>query len=117
MLDQDAFYLDWTDPHAADLQHVIGPSGVPEISVFILVILVAGSDPMSFNRVLSLFVLVPVISPNRVSSNQQIARLPLRHRTVIVVRDSGFESGDYRAAGARAHSSRTIGDHHVQSLG
>ena len=47
MPDERRLDLDRRDPLAADLEHVVGAAAVPEVAVGILVILVAGLDPVS----------------------------------------------------------------------
>src|SRR5882724_9253981 len=117
MLDQHALNLNGADPHAAHFQHVVGSSRVPKISVFILIVLVAGSDPMALNCVFSLLMLIPIVSTGRVGLNQKIADFALHNRPVVVVHDSGLEPGNNLSTGARSRSRRDIGDDHVQRFG
>src|SRR2546426_8167535 len=56
VLDQRGLDLDRRDPDTADLQHVIGAAGVPEVTVLVLPILVAGLDPRTEERLLGLVV-------------------------------------------------------------
>ena len=80
VLDERALDLDRRDPDAADLQHVVGAAGVPEVAVGVLVVLVAGLDPVAEERLLGLLVLVPVVGHGRVALDAQVADLALRHR-------------------------------------
>lgn len=57
MLAEHAFDLDRAYPDPADLDHVVGSAGIPEISVFILMVFVAGAEPVAGDRGLRLFVL------------------------------------------------------------
>src|SRR5579872_1811573 len=43
MLAQHAFDLDRTHPNSAYFDHVVGSAGIPEISVFVLMVFVAGT--------------------------------------------------------------------------
>ena len=117
MLTQYALDLHRTDPHATDFKHVISASGVPEIAAFILVVLVPGSDPMTLDCVLSLFVLVPIAGTSGVGLHEQIANLSLGNALVVVVHDPGLEPGNDLPTGAGPHRSWNIGNHHVQCLG
>src|SRR5262249_10461636 len=98
MFDQHALNLYWTDPYAAALQHVVGASGIPEEAVGILVILVAGADPVAFDGVLGALVLVPVEGTGAVGFHQKIADIALLHGLIIFIDDASFVAGDDLAA-------------------
>ena len=76
--DQRVLDFDRADPQAADLEHVVGAPGVPVEPVGVLRVLVAGADPVPFDRVLGLLVLVPVAGADRIAADPQVADLARR---------------------------------------
>ena len=94
VLEQRVFDFRGADPDAADLQHVVGAAGKPEEAVLVLPVLVAGPDPVAGNRVLRLFVPVPVKRTRRVALDQQIADLARRDRAAVLVDEPRLVAGD-----------------------
>src|SRR5579863_244046 len=117
MLNQNPFDFDGADPHTADLDHVVGAPGIPEISVGILMVFIAGPDPMTGDGVLRFLVLVPIAGAGGIGFHKQVADLALRYRLVLVIDDPGFEARNDFPAGAWAYGARSVRDHHVQRLG
>src|SRR5438552_6738134 len=90
MLDQGVFDLDWTDPDTAHFEHVVAPPGVPQISVSIRVVFVAGTDPLTGDGLAGLVESVPVAGARGVALDQQVANLAVRHGQTSVVHDLRF---------------------------
>ena len=90
MFHQRVLDLDRADPDAADLQHVIGPPGVPVVAIGVARELIAGPDPMALDCVLGPFVLVPVIGAGAVALDQQVADDLVRDLVARVVNDPGL---------------------------
>src|SRR5262245_2714074 len=116
MAHQRRFHLDGRDPDAADLQHVIGASAVPEVAVLVLVILVARLDPCAEERLLGLVVLVPVVRHRGVAFDAQVADLAARDRPALVVDDRELVAGYGQARRAGARPPRAVRDEDVPDL-
>src|SRR5262249_54532529 len=108
--------LDGRDPDTADLQHVIGAAGVPEVTVLVLPILVSGLDPRTEERLLGPVVLVPVEGHRGVALDAQIADLAPRHRPAVVVHDRRLIAGHGHPRGARPNLIRTVREKDVKDL-
>src|SRR5216684_2887909 len=87
MLDQRVFDFDRTDPDAANLEHVVAAAGVPQKAVLVFGVLVASTDPLAFDGVARLVVLVPVARTRGVALNEQVADFADRHRLTVIVED------------------------------
>src|ERR1700758_2466255 len=108
MLDENALDFDGTNPDAAHFNHVVRASGIPEISLCILVILIPGAQPMAGNSLLRFFVLVPITGAGGIGFDEQIADLALSNRLIVVVDDFGVEAGNKFSAGTGPHSVRRV---------
>ena len=116
MLQQEVFDFRWTDPDAADLQHVVRAPGEPEEAVLVLLVLIAGPDPVAGDRVLRLFVLIPVERTRRVSLDDQIAELAPGNLAPVLVDEARFVAGDRDSARAGTHAPGLVRDEDVQDL-
>src|SRR5580698_6429879 len=114
----EEFILDFNraDPGSADFQHVIGAAAVPEVSVGILIIAVAGAKPIAGDGVFGFFVLVPIASARGVGLDDEVPHRSGRDGLIIFIDDAGFESWNDGAAGTRLHGAGTVRDEHVKSF-
>src|SRR5258705_2236981 len=117
MFDEGILHFDGTHPDAADFQHVVRAPRVPAITLRILVVLVAGSNPAAFDRRLGFLVLVPVARTRRVAADQQVPDLSGGHIPVLFVDDARLVAVEDPAARPRTHVARTIGAEAVENLG
>src|SRR5208337_4820793 len=85
-------------PLPRDFQHVVGAARVPKVAIGILVVLVAGTDPVAFDGLLGLLVFVPVVGAGAVAADDQAAGLAYADRLIVLVEDFGFVSGDHLPA-------------------
>ncbi len=69
MRDQSAFYFSGAEPKAVHFEEIVGPAGLPEKSIFILTVFVAGAEPSFDERVLCFFGLIPVAGAERSESH------------------------------------------------
>src|SRR6516164_1759080 len=113
MLQENALDFYGTHPNTADFQHVIRASGIPEVAVVVLIVFVTGANPMAFDGVLGLLVLVPVISADRVGLHDQIANLSWRKLSIVVIDNASLETGYHLSTRAGTHMAGTVGDHHM----
>src|SRR6478672_1593893 len=81
--------LYWTHPQTADLEHVVRPARVPEVTVGVLRVLVAGADPAALDRLVGLLGLVPVARARRLAVDPQVADLAAPDRLATIVDQPG----------------------------
>src|SRR5439155_2334861 len=117
VFNQGVLDLDRAHPDPTDLQHVIRAAGIPVIALGITVELVAGSDPVPFDRVLGPLVLVPVIGAGAVAFDQQVADGPVRYIIARLVDDPRLVSRHELAACAGADAAGPIRDEDMEDLG
>src|SRR2546425_5563003 len=82
----------------------------------VLVVLVAGLDPLTEERLLGLLVLVPVVRHRRVALDADVADLAARHGRAVVVHDGELVARHRHAGRARARVAGTIRDEDVADL-
>src|SRR5205823_7437613 len=109
-------HLDRRDPDAPDLQHVVGATAEPEVTVLVLEVLVAGLDPGTEERLLRLLVLVPVVGHDRVALDAQVPDLAGGHRPPLVVHDDRLVAGHGQARRARPRRTGAVRDEDVEDL-
>ena len=85
MLQQVMFDLRRAHPDASYLQHVVGAPGEPKEALGVLAVLVPGPNPMSADRVLRLFVAVPIEGTGRIAAHDEVAQLAGRNGLVVFV--------------------------------
>src|SRR4030095_5385519 len=83
---------------------VVAAPAVPEVAVGVLVVLVPGLDPVPYEGVLRLLVLVPVVGPRGGGLDAEIADPPGGHRTAVVVHHHRLVPRHHLAGGARPGS-------------
>src|SRR5205823_974627 len=105
--DERILHFDGRDPDAANFQHIVASTAVPEV-VLVLVVFVTRLDPRPEERVLRLLVAIPIVRHRRVPLDAKISDLPARHGPTSLIDDNGLISGDRRAGGSRLHMPRTI---------
>src|SRR5207245_6527378 len=110
-------HLDRGNPLAGDLEHVVGPAGVPEEAVAVTDVFITGADPIALDGPLGLLVLVPVVGTGGIAFDQQVADLAVRHPPIDVVHYPGFVPGHEGPAAARPDLPRAVGDEDVQHFG
>src|SRR5207248_635993 len=98
-------------------EHVVAAAGVPQKSVRILNVLVAGAYPSSEDGVSGPIVLVPVAGADGVALDQQVANIANRHGLTVVVQDPGLVAGHWFARRTGTDGARLVGDEDVQDLG
>ena len=89
---------------------------MPEKSVLILTIFVAGAKPVADESVLCLFGLIPIASAEGIALYPEVADLVGRGWAPGFVGDFRLEAGKDFAAGARFYFAGTIGDNHVEAF-
>src|SRR5439155_23841387 len=117
MLGERALDLRRRHPHAARLDHVVGPTGVPEVAIHISLVLVAGAHPFPLDGLLGALVLVPIARARAIPLDDQVAHLANRHWTAGVVHELRLVARDERAARAGAHLAAAVRDEGVAHLG
>src|SRR5579883_2299182 len=117
MGDQRGLDLDGRNPLAADLEHVVRAPGVPVVAIGILVILIAGMNPVPGDGIFGLLMLVPIIGRDAVPANQQIANLALLHRVAVLIGNQGLVAGNQLAGAAGTDLVGPIADKDMQNLG
>src|SRR5207245_8854312 len=90
VFDQSVLDLHRTDPDAAHLKHVVGTSRIPVVAVGVARELVAGPDPVAFNRVLGSLMLVPVIGADAVAPDEKVADGAVRDVIAGLIDDPGL---------------------------
>ncbi len=99
------------------LEEIVGAAGVPEKSVLILTIFVAGAKPLVHEGVFCFFGLVPIASAEGIAFDPQIADFIGSCGAAGFVGDFCFEAGKDFAAGAGFYFAGTVGDDHVETFG
>ena len=99
-----------------DFEEVVGAASVPEKSIFILTILVAGAKPLVNNSVFCFFGLVPVTGAEGITLDPEVADFVCGGGSAGFVGDFCFEARKDFAAGAGLHFAGTIGNDHVQAF-
>ena len=117
MGDQRAFDFRGAEPAAIHFESIVGAARVPEISVGILMIFVAGAEPGTVECGVSFFGLIPIAGANGIALDQQISNFAGSDFLAVLVDDFCFIAGNELAAGARARFARTISDDHLQGFG
>src|SRR5262249_3455104 len=105
------------DPQSANLQHVVRSAGVPEVAVLVYRVFVPRADPVPFDRVLRLLVLIPVTGADGVAADPEIADLAGRHRCAAVVEKPRVVAVDILAARSGTDGAGTVRNEHVQPFG
>src|SRR5580765_2662068 len=116
MRDQSALDFRGTQPKSVNLEEIVGTSGIPKIALFILIVFVAGAEPVADKSFLRFFVFVPVARAGGVSLNQEIANFVGSDGVSVFVDDCGFVTWDKFSARTRPCFAGAIGDDHLQSL-
>src|SRR5262249_43250123 len=114
---EGALDLRRTHPLATDLEHVVGSPRVPVVAVLVDGVLVAGPQPMAFEGVLRLLVLVPVAGAGRVAADPQVPDFAAWYRDGGVIEDARVVATDDLAAGPGTNRAGSVRDEHVQRLG
>src|SRR5216684_860118 len=107
MSNERTFHLRGAQPESVDFEEVVGSAGVPEVTVLILIILIAGSEPLAHERLFRFFVLIPVAGADGISADPQIANLIRSDGVSVVVDNFRVITGEHFAARA---SSNLAGD-------
>src|SRR5260370_5796594 len=89
---------------------------MPEKSIFILTIFVAGAEPLVDEGVPCFFGLVPVARAERLALDPEVANFIGSCGATGFVGDFRFEAGKDFAAGAGFYFAGTIGDDHVKAF-
>ncbi len=89
---------------------------MPEVAVLILIILIAGAEPVAYERLFRFFVLIPVAGTDGISTDPQIANLIRRDGISVVVDNFRIVIRERFAAGARSGLAGTVGNYHVQAF-
>jgi len=100
-----------------DFEEIVGAAGVPEKSIFILTIFVAGAEPLADERVLCFLGLIPVAGAEGIALDPEVADFVRGGGAAGFVGDFRFEAGKDFAAGAGFYFARAIGGDHVEAFG
>src|SRR5579875_131951 len=117
MGDQRCLYLDRRNPLPADLEHIIGASAVPVVALFVLVILIAGMNPVTVDHIFGLLMLVPVVRGGAVPLDQQVADFTLRYGLAFFIGDDGLIARHELTGTARLYLANAIADEDMQDFG
>jgi len=88
------------EPEALDLEEIVGATGVPEKSIFVLKVFIAGAEPLADEGVFCSFVLIPIAGAEGIALDPKVADFIGRGRAAGFVGDFCFEAGENFAAGA-----------------
>src|SRR5712691_9884092 len=116
MGNERTFHLRGAQPESVDLEEVVRSAGVPEVTVLILIILIAGSEPLAHERLFRFFVLIPVAGADGISADPQIANLIRSDGVSVVVDNFRVITGEHFAARASSNLAGAVGNDHVQAF-
>src|SRR5262249_12102833 len=114
--DEGAFNFGGAKPAAVDFEEVVGTAGVPEVAIFVLIILVAGAEPRAVEDGFAALVLIPVPGADGVAFHEQVADFIGPNHLAVFIDDFGFVSRNELAAGARPDFAGAIGDNHLKGF-
>ena len=100
-----------------DFEEIVGPAGVPEKSILILTIFVAGAEPLVDERALCFLGLIPVAGAEGIALDPEVADLVGSSGAAGFIGDFRFEAGKDFAAGAGSYFAGAIGGDHVEAFG
>ena len=117
MRNQRAFHLEWRDPDAGHLEHVVGAAAIGVTALRIARVFVAGASPVALERLAAFAALIPVALACRGRIHQKLADFAVRHLRAGVVDQTHVITGHRLARGAVPDVARRIGQKDVQQFG
>src|SRR5690349_19533247 len=101
MFDQRRLNFDRRDPLARNTEHVVGTPGIPEVSVFIGPVLIAGMKPLATHSLRAQLGPIPIARRRAFAVYQQIAGHTLPDVPPFLIHDPELVARDRltRAAG------------------
>ena len=117
MREKRVFHLDWRDPLASNLDHVVGPALVPIEAVLVHAVQITGDDPLAAHRLLRTGVLAPVGRGGAVASHLENPGAVVRHDIALVIDPAQVVAWHRLAGGSRPHRACAVGAIDVQHLG
>src|SRR5207249_4723368 len=117
MRDKSAFHFRRAEPPAVDFEEIVGAARVPEVAVFILVVLVAGAEPGPDERGFGSLVLIPIARADGIAFDEEITVLMGTDCVALFLDDLGFGTGNGLAAGAGSRLAWASGNDHLQGFG
>ena len=85
MRNQRAFHFRRAQPKPVDLEQIVNAPRMPEVTIRVLIILIAGSEPVPYEGFFRLLVLIPVARADGIPANPKIANLIRRDGNPVVV--------------------------------
>src|SRR6266852_6239074 len=116
MGDQRRLDFDGRNPLAAYLQHIVRATTIPVVPVGVLVILIAGVNPVAVNGIFGLLMLVPVVGGGAIAANEQVADLAPCNSVSAFIGNQRLVAGHQLARAARPDLSRAVTDEDMQYL-
>src|SRR6185503_6405706 len=116
VLEQAVFHLVRAHEDAGDLQHVVGPSFIPEEAALVAPHVVAGDHPVSAQDVLGLLVGLPVQDGRRLALDPERPGLARGNVAAVRVHDARLVPRDQTPQAARDHLARIVRDVDVEHL-
>ena len=117
MAEERILHFDRRNPHARDLQHVVGAAAVAIITVGIAQKLIAGDDPAAPFRASGKFRNPPILRERAGAAHPKVADLAHGGLGARVINNLCVIARYWKAAASRFALARPAGDEHVQHLG
>jgi hypothetical protein len=115
--DQRRLDVEGRNPHAADLEHVIGAPAVIVVAVGVAPVFVASMGPFAGKGAPALGALVPVAFTGRRPAHNQFADFAVGHISAVLVDDASVIAGDRFAGRAIANVGGAVAQESVQHFG
>src|SRR5215831_17699091 len=116
MRDKRTFNLNRRNPLSTYLEHIVGAATIPEVAVYIFIVLVTCMNPLPVENIFRLFVLIPIICSSAISAYQQITYITLLYCVATLIGNHSFVSWHQPAGTTGSNLPCAITDKNMQNF-